>query len=80
MVSSQDKPHNYPFYSFHSDLYSFILYNDDGIDAHVIQEENDIDKKHENQTLIVKQHTEIEPFWNMRFDGPCSKEGSWAGV
>jgi hypothetical protein len=28
MVSSQEKPHNYPLYSAHSDLDSFILYND----------------------------------------------------
>jgi hypothetical protein len=28
MVSSQEKPHNYPLYSTHSDLDSFILYND----------------------------------------------------
>jgi hypothetical protein len=28
MVRSQEKPHNYPLYSAHSDLDSFILYND----------------------------------------------------
>jgi len=28
MVSSQEKPDNYPLYSAHSDLDSFILYND----------------------------------------------------
>jgi hypothetical protein len=28
MVSSQEKPHNYPLYSAHSDLNSFILYID----------------------------------------------------
>jgi hypothetical protein len=28
MVSSQEKPHNYPIYSVHSDLDSFILYSD----------------------------------------------------
>jgi hypothetical protein len=29
MVSSQAKPHNYPLYSTHSHIDSFILYNDD---------------------------------------------------
>jgi hypothetical protein len=28
MVSSQEKPHNYPLYSAHSNLDLFILYND----------------------------------------------------
>ena len=28
MFSSQEKPHNYPLYFAHSDLDSFILYND----------------------------------------------------
>lgn len=35
MVNSQDKPHNYPLYSVHSNQDSCILYNDDGIDARV---------------------------------------------
>lgn len=45
MVSSQDKPHNYPLYSIHSGLDSFILYNDEGIDAQVTQADKDIDEK-----------------------------------
>lgn len=28
MVSSQEKPNNYPLYSVHLDMDSFILYND----------------------------------------------------
>ena len=33
MVSSQEKPHNYPLYYVHSYLDSSILYNDGDIDA-----------------------------------------------
>ena len=29
MVCSSEKPHNYPIYSMHSDMDSFILYNSD---------------------------------------------------
>lgn len=44
MVKSQDKPHKYPLYSIHSDLDSFLLYNDEGISAQVTQEENGFNK------------------------------------
>ena len=29
MVSSEDKPQNFPIYSVHTDMDSFILFNDD---------------------------------------------------
>jgi hypothetical protein len=35
MVSSQEKPHNYSLYSIHSDLDSFILYNDGDMDSQI---------------------------------------------
>jgi hypothetical protein len=35
MVSIQEKPHNYPLYSAHSDLDSFILYNDGDLDNRI---------------------------------------------
>jgi hypothetical protein len=37
MVSSQEKPHNYPLYSAHSDLNSFILYNDGDFEEQIAQ-------------------------------------------
>lgn len=80
MVISQDKAHNYPLYYVHSNLDSFIIYNDEGIDEQVTQEENDIDKKQENHTLIVQQNSETEPFWNIIFDGPFRKASSGESV
>ena len=41
MVSSQEKPYNYPLYFVHSDLESFILYNDEDINKQVAGEEAD---------------------------------------
>jgi hypothetical protein len=35
MVSSQKNPHNYPLYSAHSDLDSFILYNDGDLEEQI---------------------------------------------
>jgi hypothetical protein len=35
MVSSQENPHNYPLYSAHSDLDSFILYNDGDLEEQI---------------------------------------------
>ena len=56
MVSSKDKPHNYQLYSIHSDLDSFILYNDEDITTQVTNAENYICEKYENQTQIVEQN------------------------
>jgi hypothetical protein len=42
MVSSQEKTHNYPLYSTHSDLDSFILYNDGDTEEPDIQLMEDI--------------------------------------
>jgi hypothetical protein len=41
MVNSQEKPHNYPLYSAHSDLDSFILYNDGDLEEQIAQLEDD---------------------------------------
>jgi hypothetical protein len=46
MVSSQEKPHNYPLYSAHSDLYSFIMYNNGDMEEQIAQlEEDTLDPK-----------------------------------
>jgi hypothetical protein len=37
VVNNQEKPHNYPLYSVHSDLDSFILYNDDDTGEKIAQ-------------------------------------------
>lgn len=35
MVSIQDKPNNYPIYSLHSNIDSFILYNNECVENEV---------------------------------------------
>jgi hypothetical protein len=49
MVTSQEKPHNYPLYSAHSDLDSFILYNDGDMGEQIIQLEEDTSGLDEGQ-------------------------------
>jgi hypothetical protein len=52
MVSSQENPHNYPLYSTHSDLDSFILYNDGDLDEQIAQLEDDtLDQKEDKELL-----------------------------
>jgi ribonuclease HI len=87
MVSNQEKPHNYPLYSAHSNLDSFILYNDGDTGEQIIKLEEDtsgpdqgqeIDEAEKNKNVITKELP--EEFWNMEFDGVVSKEGVGAGV
>jgi hypothetical protein len=52
MVSSQKKPHNYPLYSAHSDLDSFILYNNDETEEQITQLEEDTSGPNEGQEII----------------------------
>jgi hypothetical protein len=87
MVSSQEKPHNYPLYSAHSDLDSFILYNDGDTGEKDIQLAEDTSSPDEGQEIIEVARmknviTEELPanFWSMDFDGVVSKEGDGAGV
>jgi hypothetical protein len=51
MVNSQEKPHNYPLYSVHSDLDSFILYNDGDLDSQIENLEDDASSLKENQAV-----------------------------
>jgi hypothetical protein len=45
MVSSQEKPHNYPLYSAHLDLDSFILYHD----SHTEEQDTQLTEEDTNQ-------------------------------
>ena len=87
MVSSQEKPHNYPLYSAHSDLDSFILYHD----SHTEEQDTQMTEEDTNQNEGTEsgEATKIEneiaddfpaEFWSMDFDGAVSKEGAGAGV
>jgi ribonuclease HI len=87
MVSSQEKPHNYPLYFAHSDLDSFILYNDGDTKEQITQLEEDTSGPDEGQEIIEVERkknviTEELPadFWGMDFDGAVSKEGARVGV
>ena len=41
MISNQDKPNNTPIYSIHSNLYSFIFYNESDINEQIKENEED---------------------------------------
>jgi hypothetical protein len=87
MVSSQEKPHNYPLYLAHSDLYSFILYNDGDLEGKISQLESDTTHPKENKEIIEAREVKTveseelpADFWSMDFDGAVNKEGVGAGV
>ena len=87
MVSSQEKPHNYPLYSAHSDLDSFILYNYGDTEEQDTQLMEDVASQDEGPesgeaAKMKNVITEDFPadFWSMDFDGDVSKEGAGAGV
>jgi hypothetical protein len=52
MVSRQEKMHNYPLYSPHYDLDSFILYNDGDIGEKITQLGEDTSGPGEGQEII----------------------------
>jgi hypothetical protein len=86
MVSSQEKPHNYPLYSAHSDLDSFILYNDGDMEEQDTQLMEEASSQDEDPEIgeVAKMKNEITEefpadFWSMDFDGAVSKEGAGAG-
>jgi ribonuclease HI len=87
MVSRQEKPHNYPLYSVHSDLDSFILYNDGDMEEKNPQLGEDTFGADEGQEIIEVERKKnmiteelLADFWSMDFDGVVSKEGVGAGV
>jgi ribonuclease HI len=87
MVSSQEKPHNYPLYSAHSDLDSFILYNDGDTeeqDTQLMEDVSSQDEVPESGEVAKMKNVITEDFltdfWSMDFDGAMSKEGAGAGV
>jgi ribonuclease HI len=84
MVSNQEKPHNYPLYSAHSDMDSFILYNADDLEGKIAQLEDDTPDPKEDKEIIEARNAETmelpTDFWSMDFDGAVSKEGAGAGV
>jgi hypothetical protein len=57
MVNNQEKPHNYPLYYVHSDLDSFILYNDGDLDSQIAQLEDDASGLEESKATIEESKT-----------------------
>ena len=76
MVSSQEKIHNYPLYYVHTDLDSFILFNDVEIE---VLFGNNIDTL-ENIVQLEQLDPPPKLFWNMSFYEGYSKESYGAGV
>lgn len=73
MVNSTNKPQNYPIYSVHYDMYSFILCN--------------LDTRKDNNTIVKQEHKESdndnifhESRWHLDFDGLVNRLGVGAGV
>lgn len=73
MVSSDEKPQNFPIHSMHSDMDSFILYN----------------AEHDNKEITAKDLKYItadtknifhESLWHLDFDGSVNRLGVCAGV
>jgi ribonuclease HI len=87
MVSSQEKPHNYPLYSANSDLDSFILYNDGDMEEQDTQLMEDVSSQDEgpksgkvaNMKNVITEEF-LDDLWSMDFDGAVSKEGAGARV
>jgi hypothetical protein len=87
MANSQENPHSYPLYSAHSDLNSFILYNDGDTREKIVElEEDTLDLKEgqeiaeaERKKNVISEELPVD-FWSMDFDGAISKEGVGAGV
>ena len=65
MVNNKDKPHNTPFYSTHSDLDSFILYNEDEVTQ--IEKENE-------QEISAPKHLDLSPSQTLDTSTPSNPE------
>jgi hypothetical protein len=61
MVSSQEKPHNYPLYFAHSDLDSFILYDDGDTEEQYTQLMEEVSSQDEGPKIgeVAKMKNEI---------------------
>lgn len=84
-ISSQENPDNSPIYFFHSDLDSFILYNNENINEQVVVNEKLVEKEEEKkEKLDLVEHenhkSKPKPIWSMSFDGSCGKNRSGVGV
>jgi len=80
MVSSKDKPQNFPIYALDTELGSAILFNE-------LTNEAEEERKAENQSSEIQQSEnqqtkdhlvsdkEVEGWWSLHFDGSTGREG-----
>ena len=73
MVSSAEKPQNFPIYSMHSNMDSFILYNSD-------HEKKEIIAKELKYKTADSENNFHESLWHLDFDGSVNRLGAGAGV
>jgi len=73
MVSSSERPQNYPIYSMHSDMDSFILYNSNNGKDKI----TDVEGKHKE---IDSENITHESMWHLDFDGFVNRLGVGVGV
>ncbi len=73
MVSSDEKPQNFPIYSMHSDMDSFILYNAEN-------DNKEITTKDPKYRTTNSEDIFNESLWHLDFDGSINRLGDGAGV
>lgn len=73
MVSSEENPQNFPIYSMHSDMDSFILYN-------VENDKKEITAKDLKYRTTDSENIFHESLWNLDFDGSINIIGAGAGA
>jgi len=73
MVSSAEKPRNFPIYSIHSDMDSFILYNSD-------HDKKEITTRELKYKTVDSENIFHESLWHLYFDGFVNRLGVGAGV
>ena len=95
MARNWDKPNNTPIYSIHSNLDSFILYNESDINKQ-IKENEELFKPSKTHFPLLNEEIddqspkkpekqlsiiyEKEALWSISFDGSCGKTGSGADI
>jgi len=73
MVSSVEKPQNFPIYSMNYDMDSFILYNSE-------PDNNQILAVEENRKPVDSENIFHESLWDLDFDGSMNRLGVGARV
>lgn len=80
IVSSKEKPHNFPIYVIDIELGFDILFNE-------LTDEAEDEKKTENQQIEIQEtenqqisEDKVEGWWLLHFDGSTEREGDGVGI